>query len=148
MPDVNRIKGYFVRARDTVRKINQTAANEADAIVEAGDFQINVKTRSARLHGKRLELTSPEFDLLLFLINHPRRLVTNQTRLATNWSSAAIRQTEFLQTLLSLQKKLESVDRTRCYIRTEPWVFYRFYAGASAHEALHEQPDDLTAAAR
>ena len=147
MPDVNRIKGYFVRASETVRRL--TAANEADTIVETGDFQINIKTRSASLRGRKLELTSPEFDLLLFLINHPRRLVTYQTKLATNWNRAAVRQTEFLQTLLSLQRKLESVDRTRCYIRTEPWVFYRFYAGASAHEAsLCEPPNDFTAAAR
>ena len=148
MPSTNAAKGYFVRVRDAARRFNRNIANDPDEIVEAGDFRINFTARKARLRGKDLELTSAEFDLLLFLINHPRQLVTHQTKLATNWTSTAVRQAEFLPTLLSLRQKLESLDAARCYIRTEPWVFYRFDPTASLWEvSLRAEQADVTAAA-
>ena len=135
MATANRIKDYFGRARDTVTRLSREIATDTDTTVEAGDFRLNVTERKARVRDKELELTSLEFDLLLFLVQHPRRLVTPRTRLATNWNSMAVRQTEFLQTLYSLRRKLETVDAARSYIRTEPWVFYLFDATASGYEA-------------
>ena len=147
MPNTKRVKGYFERVYETVKRLNQQLAADPDEIVQAGDFRLNVTARKASLRGKDLELTSAEFDLLLFLINHPKRLITPQTRLATNWSATAVRQAEFLPTLLSLRKKLENVDRSRCYIRTEPWVFYRFDASASVYEiSLHDEQTKIAAA--
>jgi two-component system KDP operon response regulator KdpE len=102
--------------------------------IAAGDFRIDLENRTASLRGRPLPLTAEEFDLLMFLIDHPRKLVTQQTRLATNWAGRGLRQTEFLRVLLSLQKKLGSESSAQHYIRTEPWVFYRFDPGAS--EAL------------
>ena len=146
MANANRIKDYFGKARDTVSRFTREIAPHAEALVEAGDFRLNVSERKARVRDKKLELTSLEFDLLLFLVQHPRRLVTPRTRLATNWNSTAVRQTEFLQTLFSLRRKLESVDAARCYIRTEPWVFYLFDATASGHEASLGKRAKLNAA--
>jgi two-component system KDP operon response regulator KdpE len=99
--------------------------------IAAGDFQIDLENRTATLRGRPLPLTGEEFDLLMFLIDHPRKLVTQQTRLATNWAGHGLRQTEFLRVLVSLQKKLGSEGSTQHYIRTEPWVFYRFDPGTS-----------------
>ena len=148
MASANRIKNYFGRARDTVSRFSREIAADTETIVEAGDFRLNVTTRRARLRDKELILTSLEFDLLLFLVQHPRRLVSPRTKLATNWGSTAVRQTEFLQTLFSLRKKLESVDAARSYIRTEPWVFYLFDATASAHELAPREQARLALASR
>ena len=96
-------------------------------------FSNQCHSASSQLRGCDLDLTSAEFDLLVFLIDHPKQLITPRTRLATNWSNITVRQTEFLGTLMSLRKKLESSDSAHCYIRTEPWLFYRFDAAASVH---------------
>jgi two-component system KDP operon response regulator KdpE len=130
----NRVKRLLSRVRDRVRERTHAARPGDVETIAAGDFQIDLENRTASLRGRPLPLTGEEFDLLMFLIDHPRKLVTQQTRLATNWAGHGLRQTEFLRVLLSLQKKLDSAGSTQHYIRTEPWVFYRFDPGAS--EAL------------
>ena len=94
--------------------------------IESGDFRIDLAERTASLCGQPLQLTSQEFDVLVFLASHPQRVVTPRTMLATSWSGNRLRQTEFLKVLLSLRKKLEAVGPDRHYLRTEPWVLYRF----------------------
>jgi len=132
MSTIGAFKDYFLTVCGAVTRLNRGDVNDGDEIIEAGDFHLNVATRTAVLRGTTLELTASEFDLLVFLVNHPKHLVTPQTKLTTGWASSTIRQTEFLKTLASLRKKLESQGSGRCYIRTEPWVFYRFDVTASA----------------
>ncbi len=100
-------------------------------IIETGDFCIDLVTRQAALHGCELDLSSSEFDLLVFLANHPNRVVTPRTLLATAWGGHAVRQVEFLRVLLSLRRKIVAVDNGKHYLRTEPWVFYRFNPNGS-----------------
>lgn len=79
-----------------------------------------------RLREQPLELTSEEFDVLLFLLDHPQRLVTPRTLLATNCNKYRFRQTEFLRALLSLRVKIDAVEPGKPYLRTEPWILYCF----------------------
>jgi two-component system KDP operon response regulator KdpE len=124
---VDRVKRVLSRVRNRVH----TCTRARDVEIAAGDFRIDLENRTATLRGLPLQLTGEEFDLLVFLIDHPRKLVTQQTRLATNWAEHGLRQTEFLRVLLSLRKKLDSESSSQHYIRTEPWVLYRFDPGAS-----------------
>lgn len=131
MGSANRVRQFLSRVRDKVRERTRVSrAGEAETIA-AGDFRMDLENRTAMLRGRPLQLTGEEFDLLMFLIDHPRKLVTQQTRLATNWAGHGLRQTEFLRVLLSLRKKLDSEGSSQHYIRTEPWVLYRFDPGAS-----------------
>jgi DNA-binding response OmpR family regulator len=95
-------------------------------IIEAGDFRVAVAERVVTLRGEKLPLTDEEFDVLLYLIGHPQRCVTPRTVLATSWTGDGLHQTEFLKALLSLRKKLDAVGAGNQYLRTEPWVIYRF----------------------
>src|ERR1700686_4918652 len=95
-------------------------------IIEVGDFRVEVGERVVTLRGEKLPLTDEEFDVLLYLIGHPQRWVTPRTVLATSWTSDGLHQTEFLKALLSLRKKLDAVVAGNQYLRTEPWVIYRF----------------------
>ncbi len=94
--------------------------------IESGDFRIDLEERTATVRGQRLELTPEEFEVLVFLARHPHRLVTPRTMLATNWTAKPPRQTEFLKVLLSLRQKLDAAGGGIHYLRTEPWVLYRF----------------------
>ena len=101
-------------------------APPASATIEIGDFVINTIERTATVQGENLRLTSAESDVLVFLTTHPQRCVTPRTVLATNWTDDDHHQTEFLKALLSLRRKLEAVAGGKQYLRTEPWVIYRF----------------------
>jgi DNA-binding response OmpR family regulator len=96
-----------------------------DDVIEAGDFRLDVGRRKASLRERELQLTTAEFDLLVFLVTHPKKLVTPHTVLATNWGQG-VRQTDFYRVLLSLRKKLESEGSSQHYLQTEPWIFYCF----------------------
>lgn len=101
-------------------------------VIDSGDFKIDVGSRTVSLCGEYLELSSEEFDVLVYLVNHPHRLITTHTVLATSWTKGSPRQTEFLRVLLSLRKKLDAAAPGRHYLRTEPWVVYRFDPIASS----------------
>lgn len=107
------------------QQIAEGSAHSADTI-ESGDFQINLAKRTATVCGRELQLTSEEFDVLVFLSKHPQRLVTPHTMLATKWVVSGPRQTAFLSSLISLRNKLDSTEAGKRYLRTEPWVIYHF----------------------
>ena len=95
-------------------------------IIESGDFMIDLDERTVILRRQGLRLTSEEFDVLVFLIGHPQRLVTTHTMLATSWTANRLRRTEFLRVLISLREKLDAVGQGKHYLGTEPLVVYRF----------------------
>ncbi len=101
-------------------------------VVQSGDFKIDLRRRVATLGEQELRLTHEEFDVLVFLTGHPQKLLTPKTVLATNWGTNGSRYTEFLRVLLSLRAKLEAAAPGQRYLRTEPWVLYRFNSSSAA----------------
>lgn len=101
-------------------------------VIESGDFKLDMARRTATINGIPLDLTSEEFEVLVFIVNHPQQLITPHTVLATSWAVSQRRQTEFLRVLLSLRKKLEEAAPGKHYLRTEPWVVYRFSTASSS----------------
>jgi DNA-binding response OmpR family regulator len=53
--------------------------------VKSGELVINEVTYSARMHGRALDLTFKEFELLKFLAQHPRRVFTRSQLLQEVW---------------------------------------------------------------
>ena len=107
------------------------SADQAESF-QYGDFFIDLGARTVRLQAHELHLSAEEFDVLLFLAEHPKRIVTSRTVLRTTWNADDARQTEFLRVLLSLHKKLEEVSAGKHYLQTEPWVAYKFSLTAAS----------------
>jgi DNA-binding response OmpR family regulator len=99
--------------------------------IECGDLTIHTAERIATLRSHELHLTSEEFDVLLFLVTHPRGIVTQRTMLTTAWSVGKLRQTELLRSLVSLRNKLNAMGTERPHLRTEVWVMYRLDSNSS-----------------
>lgn len=104
---------------------------QREEIVEAGEFRMDLGARRATVRGQQLQLTAEEFDTLVFLAGHPRRIVTPRTSLTTRWGEHEVRQADFLSVLTTLRQKIASLDGQTSYIRIERWVFYRFDPGAA-----------------
>jgi DNA-binding response OmpR family regulator len=98
---------------------------DSPEIIQAGDFRINVETREVSVREHKLPLSNDEFELLVFLVGHPTSIITPHTRLSTRWGRTLVHQAEVFRVLSQLRKKLEAVGYSH-YIRTEPWVVYRF----------------------
>ena len=97
--------------------------------IERGDIEVDVDQRRVTRQGEELRLTPKEFELLLFLVQHPGRVLTHRVVLRAIWGPNAVNQPEHLRVLVAaLRKKLEPDPSRPRYIVTEPWVGYRFVA--------------------
>lgn len=79
---------------------------------------IDLENRTVTLRGRELLLDDAEFDLLILLTTHRRKVVTPRTLLVPRWTSQQASEADLL--LLSLRKKLEAAVPERHYIRIEP----------------------------
>ena len=121
------LRKVLIRANhDAPRRVADHPDTPLNGIIECGDFKIDLTRRTVAMRGRVLDLTSEEFDVFVFLAGHPQSLITPRTMLSTSWTAHRVRQTEFLRALVSLRNKLDAADPGKRYLRTEPWVIYRF----------------------
>lgn len=100
------------------------------ALIETGDFRIDVEARNVRVKGREVHLTPKEFDLLIYLARHAGKVVTHRNLLAAVWGENSVQQPEYLRVFVGhLRKKIEADESESRYIVTEPWVGYRFEPG-------------------
>jgi two-component system, OmpR family, KDP operon response regulator KdpE len=109
------------------------ADGSLSGMIESGDFRIELVRRTVTLRGRELPLTSEEFDVLVFLAGHPQRLITPRTMLSTSGTAHQVRKAAFLRALITLREKLDAASGPgKHYLRTEPWVLYRFDPSSSS----------------
>lgn len=63
----------------------EDSADEVGGPISAGELVIDETTYSARLHGRLLDLTYKEFELLKYLAQHPGRVFTRAQLLQEVW---------------------------------------------------------------
>ena len=118
----------MARIRANLRRA--PAANSAQAVIDIGDFHIDLETRNVTVAGNEVRLTPKEFELLVFLAQNARKVVTTRKLLAAVWGGNSTEQPEYARVFVAhLRKKLETNPETPRYILTEPWVGYRFEPG-------------------
>ncbi len=120
------LRQISVQLGNLFQRTNRASLGKGENVIETGDFRIDLRSHKVLVRGQEAQLDSEEFDMLVFLTGHPRRVVTPRTLLSTRWGGHKVRQADFLRVLTSLRKKIEGAGGTAHYIRTEPWVFYRF----------------------
>jgi len=122
----------LARIRAALRRTTSRGAGDAVAtVLEAGDFRLDLENRSVAVSGREVHLTPKEYDLLVYLISHPGKVLTHRTLLAAIWGGESVEQTEYLRVFVGqLRKKVEPETAAPRYILTEPWIGYRFDPGA------------------
>ena len=117
-------------------QLRRAPASAAATRLQTGDFIIDTELHSVVLRGNKLHLTPKEFDLLLFFMRNPHRVLTHKVLLRAVWGTAGEDQPEYLRVLIAqLRRKLEAEPAAK-YVLSEPWVGYRFEpGGAEAEEA-------------
>jgi two-component system KDP operon response regulator KdpE len=113
------------RIRAALRRAS-TPEQPQTALIELGDFRIDIPARAVLVRSHEVHLTPKEFDLLVYLARHPGKVLTHRALLSAVWGPNSVEQPEYLRVFVGqLRKKLEG-DDSRKYIVTEPWVGYRF----------------------
>ncbi|HEX8801216.1 MAG TPA: response regulator transcription factor [Terriglobales bacterium] len=118
----------LARVRANLRRMPKT--EEPSEVVDVGDFHIDLATRTVVVAGRDRKLTPKEFDLLLYLSQHPHRVIPHRTLLAAVWGGNSVEQPEYLRVFIGqLRKKIEPDPAEPRYLLTERWVGYRFEPG-------------------
>jgi two-component system, OmpR family, KDP operon response regulator KdpE len=122
----------LARIRAALRRAQAEKANDvASPIPEVGDFRLDLEDRSVAVKSAEVHLTPKEYDLMVYLISHPGKVLTHRTLLTAVWGGESVEQTEYFRVFVGqLRKKIEPEIATPRYILTEPWIGYRFDPGA------------------
>lgn len=120
----------LARVRAALRRAAAAKTEEAATVLEVGDFRVDLENRSVAVKGSTVYLTPKEYDLLVYLVSHPGKVLTHRTLLTSIWGGESAEQTEYLRVFVGqLRKKVEPDTAAPRYILTEPWIGYRFDPG-------------------
>jgi two-component system KDP operon response regulator KdpE len=120
------IDELLARVRAALRRSSDVPV-EAALKFDDGDFMIDPSTRTVLVNGASVHLTPTEFDLLVFLFQNRNKVITHRAILTAIWGGNYTEQTEYLRVFVGqLRKKVEKDPSQPRYLRTEPWVGYRF----------------------
>jgi DNA-binding response OmpR family regulator len=113
-----------------IQAILRRGSASANDVVRAGRLEVDAGTRTARLDGRQLPLTTAEFDLLALFLRHPGRVLTRDRLLeetrGIDWESYD----RSIDVLVSrLRQKLGDDPRQPEFIRTVRRTGYAFIAG-------------------
>lgn len=108
--------------------------NKSLALLQFGDFVVNLRARTLHKHGVRLKLHGQPFEILLLLVSHPGDVVTREELQTKLWSENTF--VDFEHGLNTAIKKLrqtlgDSVGEPR-FIETVRRIGYRFIAHVDA----------------
>ena len=120
----------LARLRALLRRTS-VPAESIDSMIETGDFRIDLESHSVFVDGRQVRLTPKEFDLLVYLVRHPAKVLTHRALITAVWGGGWLEQTDSLRFFIGqLRKKIEPQPATPRYILTEPWIGYRFNPGS------------------
>lgn len=119
---------FLARVRAALRRAEHATITSGELV--RGNLKIDLDRRRVLRGGEEVRLTPKEFELLLFMVQRPDRVLTHRTILKAIWGPHAGEQPEHLRVLMAaLRKKIEPVPGQPQYLLTEPWVGYRFTVG-------------------
>jgi two-component system KDP operon response regulator KdpE len=118
----------LARVRANLRRV--PTENEAESVIEVGDFRVDTGAHKVTVRQREVRLTPKEFELLVYLARRPGKVVNHRSLLGAIWGGQSTEQVEYLRVFVGqLRKKLEPDASSPRYIVTEPWVGYRFEPG-------------------
>lgn len=114
----------LARIRSALRR---TPASETMPPFYSDELQIDFECRKVTARGKEVRLTPKEFDLLRLLVANAGKPLSHRRILQVVWGPDYGEESEYLRVFINqLRKKIEPDPRHPRYIRTEPWVGYKF----------------------
>jgi len=118
-----RVNEFLARIRAALRRSGEGAPDVTE--LQVGAFRVDLATRRIYVDGREVRLTPKEFDLLVYLVRHPNRVVGHRQLLEAVWGESSRDHPEYLRVFIGqLRKKIEPDPSAPRYLVTEPWVGY------------------------
>ena len=117
----------MARVRVALRHRPQQGNDSVDAPINIGSVTVDIAARRVMRDGADLHLTPIEFRLLVSLINHPGKVMTQRQLLTQVWGPNAVEHSHYLRIYMGhLRHKIERDPARPQHLLTETGVGYRF----------------------
>lgn len=116
-----RVKSVLRRAQGPL-----AASTNGPSLLAAGDLEVEERAREARVKGKAVNLTQREFELLVFLMRHPREAFTRESLLEQVWGYSYGDTSTVTVHVRRLREKIEANPSIPDRIQTVWGLGYRF----------------------
>jgi two-component system response regulator MprA len=96
-----------------VRALLRRTQPQSEEILTFADLRLNTGTREAERNGRRIDLTTREYELLLLFMRHPRQVLVRDQILDRVWGDAMVESNAIEVHIGRLRDKLEADDEER-----------------------------------
>ena len=115
----------LARIRATLRRLPVSPTSPSR--LQVGTLSIDFGGRTVTIAGKTAHLTPKELEVLRHLTQNPNHAVSHRELLQAVWGPDYGDQVDYLRAVIkNLRKKVEVNPDDPQFIKTEPWVGYRF----------------------
>src|ERR1700733_6483637 len=115
-------------------------------IFQFGEFQLDVSARSLRREKAIVPLSSRAFDVLLYFVQNPGKILTRDELLKNVWAGPFVDENSLAQSISALRRALEEKPGDNNFIVTLPGRGYQFVSPVQVvtAEDLSTVPDAAT----
>ncbi len=122
------VRELVARVRAIFRRMEATGSPGPGHTLTSGELTIDAEKRRVLLHGKPVELTAREFDLLRHFAQHPGRVYTRAELLDSVWGYGHEGYSHTVNSHINrLRAKIEDDPSNPRYILTVWGVGYKFF---------------------
>ncbi|MEO0897174.1 MAG: response regulator transcription factor [Bacteroidota bacterium] len=122
---IARVKAIFRRTKMNKESLSSKSVEEK--VLSFGELEVDLTKRKVSMHGKRIELTPKEFDLLALMASHPGRSYNREQLLNIIWGYEFTGYEHTVNAHINrLRGKIEKGLSKPTYILTTWGVGYRF----------------------
>ena len=99
---------------------------KTEGVFQFGEFQIDAKAHTLRREEKLVTLNYRAFDVLLYFVQNPGRVLTRDELLKNVWADTYVDENNLAQSISALRRALEEKPGDNTYIVTLPGRGYQF----------------------
>ena len=119
-----RMRTLITRVKKALARPTVPVKESAPEVVEAGPLRIHVNNYVVEMDGKEMPFPKKEFEVLLFLVRHPDRVISRETLLNEVWGRNVYVVDRTVD--VHIRKIREKLDSYATFIETVKGVGYRF----------------------
>src|SRR5271166_5549473 len=101
---------------------------KSEEMFQFGEFQVDALARTLRREQEVVTLNRRAFDVLLFLVRNPGKVLTRDELLKNVWPDAFVDENSLAQSISALRRALDEKPGDNNYIVTLPGRGYQFVA--------------------
>ncbi|HTN07937.1 response regulator [Agriterribacter sp.] len=113
--------------------LRSSLLDENEPIINSGDLQIDLYSRTVKKKGELIKLTTTEYSLLALFARNDGKVLTHHYLLRAIWGPGFINQSQYLRVYVAqIRKKIENDPNRPEYLLTESGVGYRFISNTDS----------------